>query len=152
MNTPAVSTDLSGLVSDEPDWESKSYSGLMDNDGSLELMIPEGDSDEQDQRSVTKMIPGDSKQGRAIPFSKQWSYSMHRIPTREATRLTLKAKAKFQQDIARRGYNSLDCKRKCGKSSLSFHFVSGDAAIPRAEAARLLRKCRGPRCHFWPPR
>lgn len=131
MNNPNVSTDLSGLVSDEPDWESKSYSGLMDPDGSMELMLTAGDSDEQDQRSVTKMIPGDGKQGKAMPFVKQWSYSMHRMPTREASRLTLKAKAKFQEDMHFRGYRALDCKRKCGLASLfaAFLFCLAGTAI-----------------------
>nr|WBU77219.1 sensory neuron membrane protein [Odontothrips loti] len=128
MNT-TVSTALSSL--EEGDWEGKtSY------DGSMELMLAEQDSDEQDQRSITKMIPLQGKQGKrqdSLPFVKQWSYSMHRMPTtREASRLTLKAKNKIKEDLHLRGYRALDCKRKCGLASLFVAFlfcVAGTAVM-----------------------
>lgn len=129
MNNTAVSTALSSL--EEGDWEGKSV-----YDGSMELMLSGQDSDEQDQRSVTKMIPLQGKQGKrhdSLPFVKQWSYSMHRMPTtREASRLTLKAKNKIKEDLHLRGYRALDCKRKCGLAYLFAAFlfcVAGTAVM-----------------------
>ena len=114
MSNTGVSTALSSLAAEEAEWDSTG----LDNDGSMELMLQEQDSDE---RSVTKMIPSDGGKGsQAVPFVKQWSYSLHGMPlTKEASRMTLKAgkaaKAKLQQDLHLRGYRALDCKRKCGE-------------------------------------